>query len=54
MYTVFALYSPSHTLYPTFFPLPLVPTPQNPDRTCFTFLFSNFLKEKNDILVCLR
>jgi hypothetical protein len=44
VYTVFALYSPSYTLSPTSFPLPMVPTP--PGRTYFALLFSSFIKEK--------
>jgi hypothetical protein len=56
VYTVFALYSSSHTLSP---PSPpsycyQTPPPPPPDKTCSVLLFSNFVKEKNDIFVCLR
>jgi hypothetical protein len=44
LYTIFALYSPSHTLCPPR-PLPLIPTLTG--RTCSTLLFANFMKDKN-------
>jgi hypothetical protein len=50
VYTVFALFSSSHTLSP--------PPPTNidhPGKTCSTLLFSDFVKEKEktDICACL-
>jgi hypothetical protein len=52
VYTVFALCSPSYTLSLHHPPLHTATNP--PDRTNFAFLFSVFIKEKNDIFVCLR
>jgi hypothetical protein len=43
VYTVFAIYSPSHTLS---LPPPPPTGTSPPGRTCSTLLFSNFVKEK--------
>jgi hypothetical protein len=54
VYTIFALYSPSYTLSPphSLSPLPLVPSISG--RTYSTLQFSDFVKEKIGIFVCLR
>jgi hypothetical protein len=52
MCTQYLHYIHPHTLSPYFLP---TPTGTNPsDRTCSALLFSNFVKEKNDIFVYLR
>jgi hypothetical protein len=46
VYTLFATYS-SFYPFPCHLTLPLVPPPASSSRTSFTFLFSNFVEEKN-------
>jgi hypothetical protein len=47
VYTVFVPYSPSYNLSPL---LPLPTTTNPPGRICSVLLFSDFVKEKSDIL----
>jgi hypothetical protein len=49
---VFALYLLSHTLLWTSFPHPLESTP--PARTCSTFLFSHFVKERKNYFCFIK
>jgi hypothetical protein len=51
VYTVFAPYSPSFTIFLLLAPLPLVSTPLALGRTCSALLFSDFVKEKKIFLL---